>query len=168
MAVGVQRPCCPQPNLLSPHNCLGCLGSGTGKLPPRLCFQAAEEAQPAVRPAGRGYGHHGPVKCMWSKGIQQKQKPERSLLLGSEAAPHRGPGSSPPLAMLLPGEAVTAGPVGVSSTPAAGVPLKSLCPCPGMMSLGWLGTLGLHTASVSWRWHLRLSPGRSGLSARPG
>lgn len=78
---------------------------------------------------------------MWSKGIQQKQKPGRSLLLGSEAAPHRGPGSSPPLAMLLPGEAVTAGPVGVSSTPAAGVPLKSLCPCPGMMSLGWLGTL---------------------------
>lgn len=36
---------------------------------------------------------------------------------------------------------MTAGPVGVSSTPAAGVPLKSLCPCPGRMSLGCLDTL---------------------------
>lgn len=33
------------------------------------------------------------------------------------------------------------GPAGVSSTPGAGVPLRSLCRCPGRMSRGWLGIL---------------------------
>lgn len=39
-------------------------------------------------------------------------------------------------------EGGAAGPAGVSSTPGAGVPQTSLCPCPGKTSHGWLGTLG--------------------------
>lgn len=102
------------------------MGMELGSYFPRLCFQVTGRNRPSqqsVQLESEGCGHHGPVKCMWSKVIQQKQKPERSLCLGSESGRH-------PEEVLVPlpcwlhffREAVTAGPVGLA------VHLQQGCP----------------------------------------